>query len=490
MPVAPERIRILNPAPVRADGAYVVHWMIMNRRTRSNPALERAAELARELAVPVLVLEAVRCDYPYASDRFHAFLLEGMAENGRRLAGRAVYHPYVERRPGEGKGLLLALARRACAVVADDHPGFFIPRMLQAAARQLEVRLEAVDGSCLVPCRLAARDFPTAFAYRRFLQGVLPAWLDRLPALDPLRRAPLPVGPVVPDEVRRRWPAEPFEALREPGPLLARLPIDHHVGACSRRGGEAAGEARLAKFLKDGLRRYASERSDPDAEATSGLSPWLHFGHLATFDVVRAVLRREGWTRERLAKGGRGSRTGYWGTSPSAEAFLDQLVTWRELGFVSAAMRPDHGQYGSLPAWARATLERHAGDPRPEHYPRDRLAAGKTGDRLWNAAQRELVLQGSIHNALRMLWGKRVLEWTGSPGETLEVLLELNDRYALDGRDPNSLSGILWCLGRYDRPWGPERPIFGTVRYMSSQSARRRLRLAAYLHRYAPEGEE
>ena len=199
------------------------------------------------------------------------------------------------------------------------------------------------------------------------------------------------------------------------------------------------------------------------------------------------MLAHEGWTPERLGRAARGARQGFWGVSPSAEAFLDQLVTWRELGFVGCATRPDHGQYRSLPAWARATLEKHAGDPRPHRYPRDALAAGATADRLWNAAQGELRAEGVVHNAVRMLWGKRVLEWTRGPEEALETLLALNDRWALDGRDPNTLTGVLWCLGKYDRPWGPERPIFGTVRFMSSARAREKWALERYLERHAPE---
>lgn len=488
--VPPERIRVLCDAPPRADRPFVVHWMTMNRRTRTNPALERAAELARALEKPLVVLEPLRCDYPWASDRHHAFLLQGMADNARRLAGKAIHFPYIEPRPGEGKGLLAAVARQACAVVADDYPAFFLPRALEAAARQLGelgVRLEAVDGSCLVPFRLAGRDFPTAYAYRRFLQGVLPRWLGRLPARDPLRGVPPPGRAALPAALLRRWPAAPVEALEDPAPLLAALPIDHGVGRCARAGGATEGEARLRAFVRGKLGRYAEARADPDDDATSGLSPWLHFGHVSSAEVVRAVLEHEGWAPERLGRSARGAREGFWGVSPSAEAFLDQLVTWRELGFVGCAMRPDHGGYGSIPAWARATLEKHAGDPRPARYDRATLAAGATGDRIWNAAQGELRSEGVIHNALRMIWGKRVLEWTRGPEEALETLLALNDRWALDGRDPNSLTGILWCLGKYDRPWGPERPIFGTVRYMSSERARRKLALERYLERHAPE---
>jgi deoxyribodipyrimidine photo-lyase len=265
------------------------------------------------------------------------------------------------------------------------------------------------------------------------------------------------------------------------------LSIDHRPARTALRGGAREAGRRLRRFVSDGLERYAEEGGDPDADATSGLSPWLHFGHVSTFEVIRAVLRHECWTPARLARRPNGRREGFWGVSPSAEAFLDQLVTWRELGFATCAHRPDHREYGSLPAWARATLDAHAADPRAEGFGYDALAAARTGDRVWNAAQRQLLEYGVVHNRLRMLWGKKILEWSPSPHEALDAMLDLNDRYALDGRDPNSVSGIFWCLGRYDRPWGPERPIFGKVRYMSSEALRRKAAIERTLARHLAE---
>ena len=481
MAVPTERIRAVNGAPVRPGGEHVLYWMIANRRTRWNWALQRAVEICRELARPLVVLEALRCGYPHASDRLHAFVLRGMADNARRLEGRALHHAYVERAAGEGKGLLEALAARACAVVTDDFPTFFLPRMVEAAGGRLPVRLEAVDASGVVPFRLPGSDFPTAFAFRRWLQREMPRWLGRRPAADPLARARLPRPPALPREIARRWPAADPEAL------AASLPVDHRVPPAGE-GGPAAAERRLAAFLSDGLDRYAEDRNDPDAAATSGLSPWLHFGHLSSQEVVSAVLDREGWDPDRTPPRAAGRREGWWGLSATAEAFLDQIVTWRELGFVTCAHRPDHREYGSLPAWARATLEKHAGDRRPVAYSPEDLAAARTHDPIWNAAQRQLLKDGAVHGYLRMLWGKKVLEWTRSPREALDALLDLNDRYALDGRDPNSCSGIFWCLGRYDRPWGPERPIFGTVRYMSSANTARKVRLRRWLAEHGEPG--
>jgi deoxyribodipyrimidine photo-lyase len=197
-------------------------------------------------------------------------------------------------------------------------------------------------------------------------------------------------------------------------------------------------------------------------------------------------MEREGWSARRLSTNASGKRSGWWGASENAEEFLDELITWRELGYNMCGHRSDYDQYESLPEWARRTLEEHESDPRPYRYSLERLEAAETHDGIWNAAQTQLVLEGRLHNYLRMLWGKKILEWSSSPREALTRMIELNNKYALDGRDPNSYSGIFWVLGRYDRAWGPQRPVFGKVRYMSSKNTRRKLRLNRYLERYAP----
>jgi deoxyribodipyrimidine photo-lyase len=488
------RRRVLVERPLRPDGEFVAYWMTAARRLRWNYGLERALELATTLGRPLVVVEALGCGHRWASDRIHAFLLAGMADQARRSAGAPIhYHPYVEPEPGAGQGLVEALSRRACAVVADDSPVFLLPRLLAAAARRVECRLEAVDSNGLLPLAAAGRDFPSAHVFRRHLQARLAACLRRPPFADPLAAARLPRLARLPEEIERRWPRAGGALLGAAPAALAALPIDHEVApVAALPGGACAGERALEDFLERRLPRYAEERSHPDAEVSSGLSPYLHFGHLSAHQILARVGEREGWSAELLPGAGDGARAGWWGMSAAAEAFLDQLVTWRELGYQAAARRPDdYDRYEALPAWARATLEKHAGDARPALYGHDRLERGDTGDELWNAAQRQLRAEGRIHNYLRMLWGKRVLEWTPTPREALAELFALNDRWALDGRDPNSTSGIGWCLGRYDRPWAPERPVYGVVRYMSSANTRRKLRLTGYLRRWsAPRGPE
>lgn len=461
------RVRICNRALVRAKGKFVLYWVIAQRRLQWNFALDRALEWATELGKPLVVLEALRSDYRWTSDRLHRFVLDGMAENARRAGSSVLYYPYVEPKPGAGRGLLASLAQDCCLVVTDEYPCSFLPRMVEAAARRLRVRLEAVDSNGLLPLRAADRVFKTAHSFRRFIQMNLLAHLESLPKAKPLKGLRLPRLKALPRTIVSRWPPAPVCLLAGEKTELERLPIDHSVPVAPLCGGSRAGENMLRRFLRDRLPRYVEDHNRVDREATSGLSPYLHFGHVSAHQVFHELMRREQWRPSRPAGRASGSRTGWWGVSADAEAFMDQLITWRELGFNSCALRRDYDRYGSLPAWARETLAEHSGDPRPYLYTLKQFEAAVTHDEVWNAAQRQLLIEGRMHNYLRMYWGKKVLEWTRSPREALRVLIELNNKYALDGRDPNSYSGILWCLGRYDRPWGPERPIFGTVRYMS-----------------------
>jgi len=479
------RLRTLGHLPVRRDGRYVLYWMTAFRRSRSNFALQHAVALAETLQRPLLVLEALRCDYPWASPRLHRFVIDGMRDNAATFAQHAVaYYPYVEPNPGAGHGLLSALAAEACAVIGDDAPLFFLPRMLTAAAAHLPVRFEVVDSNGLLPLRAAERDYPSAYAFRRLLQRQLPAHLAAPPAPEPLAGYRLPRA-LPPQAVGEHWPVRSAKELAQPEAWLAELPLDRSIAPVDTPGGAQAAGAALAHFVTGGLPRYVAQRNQPEADATSGLSPYLHFGQLSAHEVFAAIARWEAWHPGLLDPVGRGQRHGWWGMSENAEAFLDQLVTWRELGYNFCTFRDDAPRYDALPEWARASLENHADDPRPYRYTLAQFDDAATHDPLWNAAQRQLRREGTIHNYLRMLWGKKILEWAPSPQEALAIMIELNNRYALDGRDPNSYSGISWCLGRYDRPW-PERPVFGKVRSMSSASTARKVEVRGYLERYAP----
>jgi len=488
LPAIPEiRVGACNDQPIRPEKDFVLYWMIAFRRTHWNFALDHAIERARELKKPLVILEALRCDYPWASDRLHQFVLQGMAEKLRDLAGREVlYHPYVERTVGEGKGLLAALADRSCVAVTDDFPCFFLPRMIRSAAKQVSVRLEKIDSNGLLPLRATDQVFSTAYAFRRFLQKNVPPHLSHFPKADPLARLSLPRLKSLPMEIIKRWPSAPLSWLENPK-SLAELPINHRIVPAEIRGGEAAAQEKWREFLTKKLDRYTEARNDPDQEGSSGLSPYLHFGHISAHQMFHDLMSREKWSDAKLAHRASGSLEGWWGVRPPVEQFLDQLITWREVGFNFSSRRDDFDRYESLPAWAQQTLAKHSRDERQRIYSLKDFAAARTHDPLWNAAQRQLSTTGRMHNYLRMLWGKKILEWSETPQQALEILIELNNRYALDGRNPNSYSGIFWCLGRYDRPWGPERPIFGTIRYMSSDNTARKLHVKDYLRKYGEQ---
>ena len=480
------RIRKIGDMEVDPDGDYVLYWMLSFRRGHYNFSLQRAVQWAKELNKPLVILEALRCDYPWASDRLHQFVIEGMSDNAQHFAKKnALYYPYLERKPGSGKGLLKELASRACIVVSDDFPCFFLPRMIDAATNQVPVRFELVDSNGLLPMRAADKVFARAFDFRRFLQKNLLPHLADVPARNPLSRVRLPVLNTLPSKITKRWPmAEPAKLLGSEAGIRS-LPIDHSIGSVATAGGSNVAKKVLRTFLKNKLPIYESDRNQPEKEATSGLSPYLHFGHVSVHEVFEELTRQTKWTPDQVAEKATGSSSDWWGASPEVESFLDELITWRELGYNMCWQRDDYDQYDSLPEWARRTLAEHASDHRPHVYSSAQFETSQTHDELWNAAQRQLVREGCIHNYLRMLWGKKILEWSSSPRESLDIMIELNNKYALDGRNPNSYSGIFWVLGRYDRAWGPERPVFGKIRYMSSENTARKMRVKQYMAKYS-----
>ncbi len=487
MDISTHRIRPLTNRQPNSDGDYVLYWMTSYRRGQWNFSLQRAVDWAQRLNKPLVVLEALRCGYRWANDRLHWFMLEGMRDNAAFFQRKPVlYYPYVEPTAGAGQGLLEALANTACLVVSDDFPCYFLPRMVSAAAKRLKVPMEVVDSNGLLPMRVADKVFLRAVDFRRFLQKNLAEHLEAMPDADPLAGSRLKKLDRLPPQITQQWPVANVDRLNQ-GTLLAQLPLDHSVRPSPIGGGRKRALRTLRTFVEGKLKHYATDRNDPQRDVASGLSPYLHAGHISAHEVFATVAASDSWRLSKLAQRATGSAQGWWGASEAVESFLDELITWRELGLNMCWQRDDYDQFESLPQWCQDTLAEHAADPRPYVYGLEELEQARTHDLLWNAAQRQLVREGRIHNYLRMLWGKKVLEWSPSPRDALAALIELNNKYALDGRDPNSYSGIFWCLGRYDRAWGPERPIFGKIRYMSSENTARKVHVKTYLAQYAPE---
>ena len=444
----------VRPSPA---GEFILYWMRTAVRGHENPALDVALHLGERWGLPVLVYHALDEGYPHASDRHHTFILEGARDVAGELSRRGVGYAFHLARPGHRGPHLLTLARRAGAVVTEEMPVPFLRRWTERARAAASGPLWTVDCDCIVPLPLT-RSGSTDRAFR-FRQATARLRRERIHGDWP--EAPAPAsGPWVPADL----PFRPVELVDADFPeLVASCRIDHGVAPVPHtRGGSQAGYARWQAFREKGLRSYHRHRNDPLKDGVSRLSPYLHYGHVSPFRIAR----------EAAAMAGDG-----------AEKFLDELLIWRELSHAFCFHRKDTDGLAALPVWARETLTRHEADPRPVIHSMETLERGRTGAELWDAAQRSLLIHGELHNNVRMTWGKALLPWSRDAGEALARLLELNDRYALDGRDPNSRGGILWCLGAFDRPFDPPRPVLGRVRGRELEAHARRLDVTAYTRR-------
>jgi photolyase PhrII len=447
----------------RAGGEHVLYWMQSTLRAHDNHALTFAIEQANLLRLPVLVYHGLRHDYPWASDRLHTFILESAADLHEAFAAQGVeYALHLERdgrdretraRRGE-PAPLVALARRAALVVTDYFPTFVVPRAIRTLRRQVETPVVAVDSATVVPVRYHEREYSSAHPFRARLDKALSDFHSLSPTPEPRvrRKVDLPFAPTVPARARIRC-------------LVTACDIDHAVAPAPHlRGGSRAAHRRLERFLEEGLPRYVEERADPNADATSGLSPYLHFGNISPREVLFHV--REAGCALQFAK------------------FKDEILTWRELAFNFTHFNPRHRTVEAIPAWARAELDRGEADRRPSLYSLEELEQAQTAEPLWNAAQRAYLRDGWMPNALRMLWGKAVVQWTRTAADALAILEHLNNKYALDGRDPSTYLNLHWVLGKFDRPFY-RRPIFGTVRSMSLRAAEKKFDVGRVLARYA-----
>ncbi|MCS7026041.1 MAG: deoxyribodipyrimidine photo-lyase [Bryobacteraceae bacterium] len=448
-----ERVRYLNDRAPRSKARYVLYWSQMNRRVDCNHALSYAAEVANRCKLPLLVYEAITCSYPYANDRLHTFMLEAVPETERRLKAKGIgYVFYLRRRHQDANNQLYCLAQRAAAVITDDYPTFIARRHNQSVPSKLDIPYCVVDSSCIVPMSLLDKREYAAYTIRPKIHRLLPQYLKPAPEV----------------RVDRPWEdklPEFHTTVTEDNiaQLVASCEIDHSVKpSISFRGGRLMAEKHLQYFVENKLRRYAKERNEPSAHATSDLSPYLHFGQIHALEVALAV--REWAIRHHLI----------------ADEFLEELIVRRELAFNFARHVENPESFDALPDWARTTIEKHDHDRRNYVYTREQFERAETHDPLWNATQKEMLLRGKVHGYYRMYWGKKIIEWSPSHEEALRTMIYLHDRYALDGRDPNTYTNILWCFGLHDRPW-PERPVFGTLRYMSYDGMRRKTNVEAYL---------
>jgi deoxyribodipyrimidine photo-lyase len=469
------------------DGEYVLYWMQINRRFHYNFALEYAIGWANKLDKPLLILEAFSCDYPWATDRSHTFMMQGMKEHLDYATDQDLnYVSFVEEKPGQYEKLLKDLASKSSLLVTDEYPVFIMRKRNEEYPKQMEIPYITVDSNGLIPLGLTDKDPYSAYFFRKIMQKNFIEAYTNPPKKEPLEELEKRARIDIPEEFLQNIP-DAEKALNDIPEFISKLDIDHSVQPIDWKGGRSAALGMMGQFIKDGLKVYDEKRNDPDEEKTSHLSPWLHFGKISEYEIVKAVLdhQPEGWDLNKITFN-KGSTGGFFNGDPNVDGFLDEVITWREVGFHFAHHRPDYDQVDSLPDWVQKTMEEHRDDPREWIYSYDELKNSQTHDEIWNAAQTQLREEGIIHNYLRMLWGKKVIEWTPDYKTAAQYLIDLNNTYAIDGRDPNSYSGIFWCLGRFDRAW-QERPIFGKLRYMTSDSTRKKVKLKQYLKRYGDQ---
>lgn len=433
-----QRIVDLSHEPVAQDGKYVLYWMQQSQRTIDNHALEYAVEQANKLDKPLVVCFGLMDNYPEANERHYAFLLEGLADVEAALAERGI--AFVMRH-GQPFDAALHYGKQACHIVCDRGYTRHQRQWRDHVADHAKVRVTQVESDVVVPVQVTSDKHESAARtirpkiHKHLAEFFVPMKTVRLKhrSLD-LRLA-----------------GDKF--------TLDQLKVDRSVKPSTRfKGGQVEAGRRLAHFIKQKLSDYAEARNLPDQECSSHLSPYLHYGHISPLTMALA--------------------------GKHSDTFVEELIVRRELSMNFCQFEPKYDQFDCLPDWAKKTLAKHKPDKRAVTYTRDQLESADTKDPYWNAAQREMTDTGFMHNYMRMYWGKKILEWTRDPEEAFDRVLRINNKYEMDGRDPNSFANIAWVFGLHDRPWGPERPIFGLVRYMNAKGLERKFEMDAYVKRW------
>ncbi len=443
-----ERVQDLNEEGV-GDGDYILYWMQSSQRAAQNHALEYAVQQANDLGQPLLVIFGLTDDYPEANLRHYAFMLEGLKDAQEALKKRGIKMVVREGSPDE---VALEAGKHASIIVTDR--GYMRPqkRWRERVARESGCRLTQVESDVVVPVELASDRQEHA---ARTLRPKIGEYLEEF--LVELR-------PTRPEKRSLNLRADGLD-LSDIPKLLDGLDLDRSVGTLSHlyKGGTSEARKMFRRFLKNSFDDYVAHRNQPQTDDVSHMSKYLHFGHISP--IWLALQAREASTKE-----------------DNVESFVEELVVRRELSMNFVFYNKDYDSYSNLPDWARKTLAEHKGDERDYIYTRKQLEDAETHDEYWNAAMKEMVHTGYMHNYMRMYWGKKILEWSNTPEHAYRTTLYLNNKYFLDGRDPNSFANVAWVFGQHDRGW-TERGVYGKVRYMSAGGLERKTKPDEYVEK-------
>lgn len=438
-----ERIKVLNRREAR-KGTYVLYWMQASQRTEYNHALEYAILRANALRQPVIVFFGLTDRFPEANERHYFFMLEGLKEVKQSLYKRGIQMVIRHQSPEVG---VLSLARKASLVVVDRGYLRIQKAWREAASRKVSCPLIQVETDAVVPVEeTSSKEEYSAATIRPKIRSKLNAFLVPLKEHEPIIHS-------------LSLDFDSFDMDNVPK-AISKLRIDWSVKRVdSYHGGTQEAKHHLEIFLEKKLDRFAELRNDPTLDYLSHMSPYLHFGQISPIYIALRAVKTK---------------------SRGVEVFLEELIVRRELSMNYVFYNEKYDSFEALPDWAKRSLKSHEKDKRSYVYPLEELETASTHDPYWNAAQREMLIRGKMHGYMRMYWGKKIIEWSQTPEEAIKAALYFNNKYELDGRDPNGFAGVAWCFGKHDRPWA-ERPVFGNVRYMNEKGLKRKFNADKYV---------
>jgi deoxyribodipyrimidine photo-lyase len=448
-PIHNTRIQLLNDLEIR-KGDYVLYWMQQSQRAEMNHALEYAIGEANRLKLGLLVGFGLMDDYPEANLRHYTFMLEGLKETQSSLAKRGLKMVVQKGKPPD---VALSLGRRASMIVCDRGYLRHQKKWRSQVAREADCRLVQVESDVVIP--LAVVSDKAEYAARTIRPKIHKHLQDYLINFNKI--------PVETPSLNLHLRSM---NLADIDGILRQLSIDRSVPAVSMfyKGGTSEARKIFKYFLKQRIQHYADHSNQPQTDDISHMSPYLHFGQMSPLYLALQVRSVDNSLQE------------------AKDAYLEELVVRRELAMNFANYTENYDTYACIPTWAQKSLREHRKDKREFIYTRKQLENARTHDEYWNAAMREMKYTGFMHNYMRMYWGKKILEWSKTPEQAFETTLAINNKYFLDGRDPNSFTGVAWIYGVQDRAWF-ERPIFGKIRYMAASGLERKCDIKAYVRK-------
>lgn len=441
------RIKHLNNE-ANKDGDYVLYWMQHSQRTRANHALDFSIQIANDLCKPLLVCFGLTDGFPEANLRHYSFMLEGLKEVKAELEKAGIGFIIVNGSPDE---TVLLLGEKASAIVTDRGYLRVERGWRQRVAEKACCDFYQIESDLIAPIEQASikEEYSAATIRRKLMPGI-----ERFNDLDEIQS--------ILNKFKNNLLSDLEGIILDVDVALSTLDIDKSVPPVNNKsGGYSEAKKRLDEFIDNKLRYYDTLKNHPDKDFSSGLSAYLHFGQISPVEVYNAIKDID---------------------SPGKEIFIDEQIVRRELAFNFVYYNDRYDSYDCVPNWAAQSLDIHKSDLRTWVYTLEQLEMSETHDPYWNAAQTQLRLTGEMHGYMRMYWGKKIIEWSKDPEEAFITAIYLNNKFALDGRDPNSFAGIAWCFGKHDRPWA-ERPIFGKIRYMNDKGLERKFDIGAYVEK-------